>query len=176
MRPASLTSRPARLGLALACCVGMAAPAEASFGDFVRSIFGGSSAPRPASEPDSAVRTRARPLPGRAKRARTERPRPRPVHDTAIDPSAHPDWYLDDPTLRRGDIVVLDGQVLVFKGGRPPYGPDSFTSLRRSRLLSAAERETVAAMAGLRPDATDEARLDLPMTRTAGPLGAELVR
>jgi hypothetical protein len=70
-----------------------------------------------------------------------------------IDPVKNPDWYLDDPTLRRGDIVVLKGEVLVYQGsGRSPHAREDFTALDAS-ALSAAERDRIAAMARLRPEA-----------------------
>lgn len=33
-----------------------------------------------------------------------------------LDPSQDPNWYLKDPTLRRGDIVVTAGGVMVYRG------------------------------------------------------------
>ncbi len=91
----------------------------------------------------------------RERPARRERPRA-PVTETAsvpagpIDPVQTPDWHLQDPTLRRGDIVVLKDQVLVFKGGRMPFTRADFASLSESDL-PAEERERLSHMAGLKP-------------------------
>ena len=69
---------------------------------------------------------------------------------TPIDPVKVPDWHLQDPTLRRGDIVVLTNEVLVFKGGRLPHTRADFATLQGSDLPK-AERERLAAMTGLKP-------------------------
>ena len=67
-----------------------------------------------------------------------------------IDPAQNKDWYLQDPTLRAGDIVVLTNEVLVFKGGRMPFARENFASLSESDLPK-DERERLAHMAGLKP-------------------------
>jgi hypothetical protein len=67
-----------------------------------------------------------------------------------IDPAGNPDWYLQDPTLRTGDIVVLDKEVLVFRGGRMPFSRANFASLSQSDLPK-EERERLAYMTGLKP-------------------------
>lgn len=68
-----------------------------------------------------------------------------------MDPDKNPTWYLVDPTLRIGDIVVIKGEVLVFQGGRVPYSRDAFTTLGRSRLTE-SEKLKVRAMSGVRED------------------------
>jgi hypothetical protein len=35
-----------------------------------------------------------------------------------LNPANNPNWYLQDPTLRHGDIVVLQNGPMVFVGGR----------------------------------------------------------
>ena len=67
-----------------------------------------------------------------------------------IDPAANPNWHLQDPTLRTGDIVVLDKEVLVFRGGRMPFSRANFASLSQSDLPK-EERERLAYMTGLKP-------------------------
>ena len=67
-----------------------------------------------------------------------------------IDPAQNPEWHLQDPTLRRGDIVVLKDQVLVFQGGRMPFTRANFASLSESDLPK-EERERLSHMAGLKP-------------------------
>lgn len=66
-----------------------------------------------------------------------------------IDPEANPDWHLIDPTLRRGDILVLRDRVVVFAGG-PVGAPKSYVALSRSRLVSKEERARLTLAA--RPD------------------------
>lgn len=68
-----------------------------------------------------------------------------------IDPEKTPDWYLSDPTLRLGDVVVLKGEVLVFQGGRLPYSRDDFAPLGQSRLPGADKRK-IRDMAGIGDD------------------------
>ena len=40
----------------------------------------------------------------------------RPAPIVKLDPVTDPGWYLRDPTLRRGDIVVTGSGVLVYRG------------------------------------------------------------
>lgn len=63
-----------------------------------------------------------------------------------IDPVAHPDWYLIDPTLRAGDIVVLPQKVLVYNGRRDQRRLADFDELDRSRSLSSRTRERIRAL------------------------------
>jgi hypothetical protein len=78
-----------------------------------------------------------------------------------LDPATDPTWYLRDPTLRRGDIVVLKTGVIVFDGGgRGEHDSEDFTRLDQTRLLSPARRQEIAEMAaGFKaPDAKRPAR------------------
>ena len=74
------------------------------------------------------------------------------ISPATLDPATNPTWYLQDPTLRLGDIVVLNGEVLVFEGGRVPYTRADFLSLSESRL-SKSEREKLSAMTRLPQEA-----------------------
>ena len=140
--------------LAFAGCLGglaFAAPAEAGLFDF---LFGAQPnyAPAPVYQTEPLgvrVRPRRSHRSARPDRVRAEANR-KPVLATPIDPVTHPNWYLEDPTLRRGDIVVLKGRVLVFEGSRRNTGPEDFTALSQSRLLSKRERERIAKMADTR--------------------------
>jgi hypothetical protein len=127
--------------------------------DAIGSIFGGDPEPPPSYQPaprgyygdggslDVTVRPRRLRPPRRERRVvRRERPAPAPLAN--LDPTSNPNWYLEDPTLRAGDVVVLKGEVLVFQGGRVPYAREDFTSLDRSKL-SKDERARIGAMAGL---------------------------
>lgn len=64
-----------------------------------------------------------------------------------IDPYSNPNWWLEDPTLRKGDILVLKDRVVVFSGGAVG-APKSYVALERTKLLSSSERRQVAAMTG----------------------------
>ncbi|MBV9076678.1 MAG: hypothetical protein JO048_04245 [Methylobacteriaceae bacterium] len=88
---------------------------------------------------------------GVASRPKRERA-PREVATAkVIDPKTNPKWYLEDPTLRRGDIVVLPGRVLVYEGRGGPVEEADYASLDRS-ALSKQERQRIRAMAGLPAD------------------------
>lgn len=147
------------LGLALAAF----APEARAAGlfDAITSIFGADPrpvSPRAFSRPygiygDSEpldVTVRGRPGRGRARAVSADAPGQKPLN-TSIDPEKVPDWYLRDPTLRRGDILVLKNRVLVVDGGASP-GRLGLTPLDQSRLVSRAERQKVRAMAGLAAD------------------------
>ena len=51
----------------------------------------------------------------------------------------------DDPTLRAGDVIMVRGRALVFKGGTRPYGERDFAPLEQSSLPAEA-RQKVAAL------------------------------
>ena len=67
-----------------------------------------------------------------------------------INPVGNPEWYLQDATLRAGDIIVLEKEVLVFRGGRMPFSRANFASLSQSDLPK-EERNRLAYMTGLKP-------------------------
>ncbi|NNM71323.1 hypothetical protein [Enterovirga aerilata] len=99
---------------------------------------------------DITVRKRPKERAVRKERKRQDSVETASVPPEALDPAKNPDWYLQDPTLRRGDIVVLKGEVLVFRGGRLPFSRANFASLSESDLPK-EERERLAHMAGLKP-------------------------
>ncbi|WP_306226828.1 hypothetical protein [Bosea beijingensis] len=106
----------ARFGLAAALLVAAAPAAEAAglFDDLARALFGGGPRLRasPIYEYDDEPRVRA----PRARAPASEvssKPKPPVVQ---LDPQADKQWYLKDPTLRRGDIVVTARGVLVYQG------------------------------------------------------------
>jgi hypothetical protein len=75
------------------------------------------------------------------------------VLNAQIDPLTDPNWYLNDPTLRRGDIVVLERRVLVYEG-RTQNGPHAraeFADLRTSAFVPSDTRKLVIQMTGLMP-------------------------
>lgn len=76
------------------------------------------------------------------KQAQVERP---PVLITPMDPVKDPDWFLSDPTLRKGDVVVLPGRVVVFNGNRGERRRSDFEDLLRTHLVSLKERSRIKA-------------------------------
>jgi hypothetical protein len=81
------------------------------------------------------------------RRLRALASKPKPVL-VKLDPATDPTWYLRDPTLRRGDIVVLKTGVVVFDGAaKAEHTAEDFTALGRTPLLSAARRQEIAEMA-----------------------------
>lgn len=133
--------RAAGLGLGAALLL---VPAPAKAAGLLEFLFGGFSDRRPAFEYsppplEMRVNPRRRALPaGPAVDRKVTR-------QTPIDPVKNPQWYLDDPTMRRGDIVVLKGRVLVYEGSH--HAPEDFTILNRSRLVSSREKERISRMA-----------------------------
>ncbi len=136
------------------------APAAGLF-DAITTIFGadppplapryyGHARPYGLSEETEPLDVTVRGRHGGHRPARTEAIAPKPVN-TAIDPVRHPDWFLHDPTLRRGDIVVLKDRVMVVEGGTGE-GRMSLMPIDLSRTISKAERVKVRAMAGLPPE------------------------
>lgn len=140
--------------------------AEAGLFDEIGRLFGGGGGPQPSAAPsmraprigrsphDAPLQVTVRPRSqqrrkgaGRVRlRAVAEAKKPKEV--VRIDTDKNPDWYLEDATLRLGDIVVLKGEVLVFQGGSVPYSRENFAALKDSRL-PVAEKRKVRDMAGL---------------------------
>jgi hypothetical protein len=81
-----------------------------------------------------------------------------PVRMTAAQQRAR---LLNDPTLRRGDIVIFPEGPRVFTGASyAPHALHDFADLRGSRMVSEATRKQVLAMA--RPDGPRTALLRAP--------------
>lgn len=128
-------NRLAALAALAAASLASAAPAQANF---LEALFGIAPrqvvAPAPERAPlHMTVRPRApkdgRPGLGAAAKDTPPAPRVAPM-EYANDPF----WYLKDPTLKKGDIIVLDGRVVVFNGGERSYS--NFLGFQSSRLLS----------------------------------------
>jgi hypothetical protein len=139
--------------LASGTVVGATAPANAGLFDF---LFGGGyqrpapqqyAPPAYSREPlDVRVNPQRRKATGAAKvRPGKERTK---VVNKAIDPRQHPNWYLEDPTLRRGDIIVLPTGAMVYEGGSRPQTKEDFANLSESRLVSKKERERIKELVG----------------------------
>lgn len=133
--------RTAWLGLGAAAV--LLAPDSASATGLLEFLFGGASDRRPAFEySPPPLEMRINPRHAHPAGPAAER---KVVRQISIDPVKNPQWYLDDPTMRRGDIVVLRGRVLVYEGSH--HAPEDFTILNRSRLVSAREKERISRMA-----------------------------
>jgi hypothetical protein len=73
------------------------------------------------------------------------------VLNAQIDPVLDPNWYLNDPTLRRGDMVVLKNKVLVYDGPaeKGPHMRTEFADLRASTVVASETKKLVILMTGL---------------------------
>ncbi len=133
-------------------CSAQEAAARNIFEDFSAAFFGAPSrqaqpryyAPQPDGLPlEMTVRK-----PGEANRRSypevSSKPAPPVVN---LDPRTDPNWFLKDPTLRRGDIVVTNKGVLVFNG-RGNVTRSDFASLGGKSGGAAWQRELKAAATG----------------------------
>lgn len=129
----------------------VASPAQAGLFDF---LFGGGGYQRPAPQyqPGYGSPLDVRVNPNKRKQSGAAKARPgkerTKVVNKSIDPRKHPNWYLEDPTLRRGDIVVLPTGVMVYQGGARPQTKEDFAKLGDSRLVSKKERDRIQEMVG----------------------------
>lgn len=133
---------------------GLAATEPAQAGileDLARAVFGRPARLAPAylvpAEPlplDVTVRPQRR---KKASVTAAVKPKPPAVK---LDPETEPYWYLRDPTLRRGDIVVARSGALVFEGPRESeHVSADFVALEHSRLVPKAFKQRInAAVAG----------------------------
>lgn len=65
-----------------------------------------------------------------------------------LDPATDPHWYLHDPTLRKGDIVVTRAGVVVFDGrSASEHSPAAFTALGDTKRLPKAQQQVLQAAA-----------------------------
>jgi hypothetical protein len=65
-----------------------------------------------------------------------------------LDPATDPHWYLHDPTLRKGDIVVTRAGIVVFDGrSASEHSPAAFTALGDTKRLPKAQQQTLQAAA-----------------------------
>lgn len=97
---------------ALGAMVSIPAQAAGFLDDFARVFLGRQTPPPAVIEPFDPLSVTVKPKRQRGPEV-SSKPAPPLVK---LDPSSEPDWYLRDPTLRRGDIVVTDKGVLVYQG------------------------------------------------------------
>lgn len=196
--------RRSALTVALGCALALPLSTPSQAAGLLDFLFGSQTQSQPQPQPQAAptygespLRMRVQPRSFERRMARpklergekversAKRAAPKPVLATPIDPKANPGWYLDDPTLRKGDIVVLKGKVLVYEGKRGPSSSADFASLQDTKLVSKVERERIQGMAGLQA-ATPTAAAPTPAASVveaktatvvaAGPRPAEAVR
>jgi hypothetical protein len=94
----------------------------------------------------------------------------------SIDPVSNPDWYLTDPTLRRGDIVVLPNKVLVYAGGRTSRRLADFDDLQGTRLVSSRDRERIKLLTEFSGRAMPKFKIVPEFASTPASLSAEAER
>lgn len=133
------------LAISLAGGIGfaMAPQAEAAgfLDDLTRAIFGNPAPPAVIGVPDGPT---IRPKPSKPRPVSTKPAEP-PVK---LDPASDAYWYLRDPTLRKGDIVVTRSGVVVFDGQRgSDHASSDFTALEDTRRLPKAQQQTLEAAA-----------------------------
>ena len=64
----------------------------------------------------------------------------------AIDPVAHPDWYLNDPNIRYGDILILKTGPVVYKGSGRSRSREDFVSLGQAGIVSGSNVREIRMM------------------------------
>lgn len=129
------------MGVAGAALLALAPQAQAAniFDDFAKAFFGRPAAPQQQQVYSDPLEMTVKPRRKVPKFSETSTKPPPPV--VQLDPSTDPNWYLADPTLRRGDIVVTNGGVLVYQGR------DS-DALRRSDFAALGSGKTSSKKAG----------------------------
>lgn len=137
--------------MGLIAAAASAGTAQAGFLDW---LFGPRKPAAPVASAQQPVSVTIRPA-HRKRVASKQKPKAAPVVQLSpaemlartIDPIANPDWWLIDPTLRKGDILVLTDRVVVFAGGKVGLATN-YSSLEKSRLVSKKERLQIAMMTG----------------------------
>lgn len=140
-------------GVAILACLGCG-PAQAGFFDELGEMFGGRGSrsyersyerSRPMYIRVSPRRYRMRPT----RMVRRDRRKPEVVKAAVIDPAKDPQWFLHDPTLRRGDIVVVKDDVLVFDStaSAKTHELEDFVSLQDAAQVPKSTRLMVEKLA-----------------------------
>lgn len=131
------------LAIGVAGSLVMAPQAQAAgfLDDLTRAIFGNPAPPAMIGGPDGPA---IRPRPSKPRPVNTKPAEP-PVK---LDPASDAYWYLRDPTLRKGDIVVTRSGVVVFDGQRSSgHDTSDFTALAGTKRLPKAQQQTLEAAA-----------------------------
>lgn len=131
------------IGVAGSFGLAMAPQAQAAgfLDDLTRAIFGNPTPPAAIGIPDGPA---IRPRPSKPRAVSTKPAEPA----VKLDPASDAYWYLRDPTLRKGDIVVTRSGVVVFDGRRSSgHETSDFTALEDTRRLPKAQQQTLQAAA-----------------------------
>jgi len=131
------------IGLAGSFGLAMAPQAQAAgfLDDLTRAIFGNPTPPAAVGTPDGPA---IRPKPSKSRQASTKPADPA----VKLDPASDAYWYLRDPTLRKGDIVVTRSGIVVFDGQKSSeHASSAFTALEDTKRLSKAQQQTLEAAA-----------------------------
>lgn len=122
----------------------MPAQAAGFLDDLARAFFGGGR-PTPPVYVDSPFEMTVQPK----RRAPRVAAPSRPIEPAVkLDPASDPYWYLSDPTLRKGDIVVTRSGVVVFDGREASrHSPSAFTALGEAKRLPKSQQQTLQAAA-----------------------------
>jgi hypothetical protein len=68
-----------------------------------------------------------------------------------LSPATNPQWYLQDPTLRHGDLIVGEKGVMVFVGEKnASHGKTDFQPIAQASDISKAERQQLDQVATLK--------------------------
>lgn len=136
------------LMMAVASTIGLVASPQALaagfFDDLARVVFGGGRPTPPVAIGDPFEMT-----------VKQKRQRPRAAEVTKpaepavkLDPVKDPYWYLNDPTLRKGDIVVTSRGVVVFDGrSSSQHSPAAFATLDETKRLPKTQAQVLQAAA-----------------------------
>lgn len=131
------------LGLAGAIGLAMAPQAQAAgfLDDLTRAIFGNPTPPAAIGIPDGPA---IKPKPSKPRPVNTKPAEPA----VKLDPASDSYWYLRDPTLRKGDIVVTRSGIVVFDGQHASgHASSDFTALEDTKRLPKAQQQTLEAAA-----------------------------
>ncbi len=133
------------LAIGMAGMIGFAmtpqAQAAGFLEDLTRAIFGNPTPPAAIGIPDGPA---IRPKPSKPRPVNTKPAEPA----VKLDPASDSYWYLRDPTLRKGDIVVTRSGIVVFDGQRSSdHASSDFTALEETRRLPKAQQQTLEAAA-----------------------------
>lgn len=131
------------IGMASSLGLAMAPQAQAAgfLDDLARAVFGNPTPPAAIGIPDGPA---IKPKPSKPRQASTK-----PAEAAAkLDPASDAYWYLRDPTLRKGDIVVTRSGIVVFDGQKSSeHASSAFTALEDTKRLPKAQRQTLEAAA-----------------------------
>lgn len=138
-------TRRMTLAIGVAGSIGFAMAPQAQAAGFLddlsRAIFGNPTPPAMIGIPDGPA---IKPRPSKPRQASTK-----PAEPVAkLDPASDAYWYLRDPTLRKGDIVVTRSGIVVFDGQKSSeHASSAFTALEDTKRLPKAQQQTLEAAA-----------------------------